>query len=186
VQASYTAFPKTGSLRTLLDVGWIRRELPFGEGSERRVLYRVADPFLTFWYRLVVQLASPLQFSDPRTVYAAHVASATVRRMARYWSRDGRTEIDLMAELDNDIFLFGDRRHWRKQLPSATFAITFLATCTEPAANPLSRPTQSRRASPLRADLGACFPVRTKQRGRLHRFFIGDMPGLPPMLLRQV
>jgi len=32
--------------------------------------------------------------------------------MARYWSRDGRTEIDLMAELGNGRFLFGECK-WR-------------------------------------------------------------------------
>jgi len=128
------------SLRTLLELGWIRRELPFGEHSERRAIYRVADPFLTFWYRFVAPLASDLQFSDPAVVYAAHVAprladymgwsvfeeicgqwlqrhakqrlGLTVRQMARYWSRDGRTEIDLVAELNHGAFLFGECK-WR-------------------------------------------------------------------------
>src|ERR1700728_2979841 len=126
----------SGSLRTLLELGWIRREFPFGESYERRALYRVADPFLTFWYRFVAPLASALQFSDPTTVYAAQVAprlseymgwsvfeeicgqwlqrnvqprlGLNVRQMARYWSRDGRTEIDLIAELDDGTFLFGE------------------------------------------------------------------------------
>jgi len=128
------------SLRTLLELGWIRRELPFGEQSERRAIYRVGDPFLTFWYRFVAPLTSDLQFSDPASVYAAHVAprladymgwsvfeeicgqwlqrhakqrlGLTVRKMARYWSRDGRTEIDLVAELDNGTFFFGECK-WR-------------------------------------------------------------------------
>lgn len=128
------------SLRTLLDLGWIRREFPFEERSERRALYRVADPFLTFWYRFVAPLASELQFSDPSAVYASRVAphladymgwavfeeicgqwiqrhakerlGLTVRQMARYWSRDGRTEIDLMAELNDGTFLFGECK-WR-------------------------------------------------------------------------
>jgi hypothetical protein len=128
------------SLRTLLELGWIRRELPFGEHSERRAIYRVADPFLTFWYRFVAPLGSDLQFSDPAAVYASHVAprladymgwsvfeeicgqwlqrhakqrlGLTVRQMARYWSRDGRTEIDLVAELDHETFLFGECK-WR-------------------------------------------------------------------------
>jgi uncharacterized protein len=132
--------PLSFSLRTLLDLGWIRRELPFGEHSERRAIYRVADPFLTFWYRFVAPLASDLQFADPYAVYAAHVAprladymgwsvfeeicgqwlqrhakqrlGLTVRQMARYWSRDGRTEIDLVAELDHGTFLFGECK-WR-------------------------------------------------------------------------
>jgi hypothetical protein len=123
-------------------LGWIRRELPFGEHSERRAIYRVADPFLTFWYRFVAPLASDLQFSDPAAVYASHVAprladymgwsvfeeicgqwlqrhakqrlGLTVRQMARYWSRDGRTEIDLVGELDHGTFLFGECK-WRAE-----------------------------------------------------------------------
>lgn len=85
-------------------------------------------------------LASNLQFSDPTAVYAAHVAprladymgwsvfeeicgqwlqrhakerlGLTIRQMARYWSRDGRTEIDLMAELNHGTYLFGECK-WR-------------------------------------------------------------------------
>jgi hypothetical protein len=132
----------SSSLRTLLELGWIRRELPFGERSDRRAIYRVADPFLTFWYRFVAPLASDLQFSDPTAVYASHVAPRlaaymgwsvfeeicaqwlqrhakqrfghTVCQMARYWSRDGRTEIDLVAELANGTFLFGECK-WRTE-----------------------------------------------------------------------
>ena len=132
----------SSSLRTLLELAWIRREFPFGERSDRRAIYRVADPFLTFWYRFVAPLASALQFSDPATVYARQVAprladymgwsvfeeicgqwlqrnaqprlGLSVREMARYWSRDGRTEIDLMAELDNGTFLFGECK-WRTE-----------------------------------------------------------------------
>jgi len=37
-----------------------------------------------------------------------------VRQMARYWSRDGRTEIDLMAELDDGTLLFGECK-WRTE-----------------------------------------------------------------------
>jgi hypothetical protein len=130
----------SSSLRTLLDLGWIRRELPFGERSDRRALYRVADPFLAFWYRFVAPLSSELQFSDPAAVYASRVApylsdymgwfvfeeicgqwlqrhaqqrlGLTLRQMARYWSRDNRTEIDLMAELEDGTFLFGECK-WR-------------------------------------------------------------------------
>jgi hypothetical protein len=34
--------------------------------------------------------------------------------MARYWSRDGRTEIDLIAELGDGTFLFGECK-WRTE-----------------------------------------------------------------------
>ena len=130
----------SSSLRALLELGWIRREFPFGERSDRRAIYRVADPFLTFWYRFVAPLASALQFSNPTKIYAEQVAprladymgwsvfeeicgqwlqrnaqqrlGLNVRQMSRYWSRDGRTELDLMAELDNETFLFGECK-WR-------------------------------------------------------------------------
>jgi hypothetical protein len=38
----------------------------------------------------------------------------SIREMARYWSRDGRTEIDLVAELDNGTLLFGECK-WRTE-----------------------------------------------------------------------
>ncbi len=132
----------SSSLRSLLELGWIRREFPFGERSDRRAIYRIADPFLTFWYRFVGPLASSLQFSDPRAVYERQVAPRLaeymgwsvfeqicaqwlerhaverlglhLRRMGRFWSRDGRTEIDLMAELDDGHYLFAECK-WRPQ-----------------------------------------------------------------------
>lgn len=123
-------------LRVLTELGWIRRELPFGGASDRRALYRVADPFLAFWYRFAVPLASELQFSDPARVYAERVApllpnymgwhvfeeichqwlrhhartglGLTIREMGRYWSRDGQVEIDVMAKTDGDTYLYGE------------------------------------------------------------------------------
>ena len=43
-------------LSRLIDLGYVRRELPFGEStrSTKRSLYRLDDPFLLFWYRFVV------------------------------------------------------------------------------------------------------------------------------------
>jgi AAA+ ATPase superfamily predicted ATPase len=127
-------------LRTLQELGWIGRELPFGEKSERRALYRITDPFLTFWYRFVAPLASALQFSDPKTIYAERIApnlaeymgsyvfeaiciqwlrryaeerfGLKLQNIARYWNRDGSTEIDIMATLDTGTFLFGECK-WR-------------------------------------------------------------------------
>ena len=134
----------SASLRSLLRLGWIRREFPFGEETERRALYRVADPFLTFWYRFIAPLASQLQFSDPRKVYEASVAprlndymgwsvfeqicgqwierhgeerfGLRVRKMARYWSRNGQTEIDRIAALEGGGYLFAECK-WRTHGP---------------------------------------------------------------------
>ncbi len=123
-------------LKTLQELGWIRRELPFGETSDRRALYQIADPFLAFWYRFIAPLASALQFADARQVYRTNVAphladymgwnmfenicgqwlqknaqerlGLSIQQMGRYWSRDGRLEIDIVAERTNGNFLFGE------------------------------------------------------------------------------
>ena len=131
-------------LRVLAELGWIRRELPFGETSDRRALYRVADPFLAFWYRFAVPFASELQFSDPMRVYEERIAphlpsymgwhvfeeicqqwlqrharerlGLAIREMGRYWSRDGQVEIDIMARLESDTYLYGECR-WSGNRP---------------------------------------------------------------------
>lgn len=116
------------SLRILISLGWLRREYPFEEDREKRALYRIADPFVTFWYRFVAPLSSALQFSDPAQVYAERVApfladymglyvfeeichqwlrrhageslGLTILDAGRWWSRDGRVELDIVARLD--------------------------------------------------------------------------------------
>ena len=48
-------------LSRLIDLGYVRRELPFGEStrSTKRSLDRLDDPFLLFWYRFVAPNRSP-------------------------------------------------------------------------------------------------------------------------------
>jgi len=50
-------------LEHLLDLGYVRREVPFGQSlrSTRRTLYRIDDPFMAFWYRLVLPHRSMLE-----------------------------------------------------------------------------------------------------------------------------
>lgn len=127
-------------LHTLQQLGWILREFPFGDSSERRALYQIADPFLSFWYRFDAPLSSALQFSDPNEVLADRVCpflsdymgrhvfedicaqwlrrsaserlGLTLHILGRYWSRDGGTKNDIVAELDSGTFLFGECK-WR-------------------------------------------------------------------------
>lgn len=131
-------------LKTLQELGWVRRELPFGDTTDRRALYQTSDPFLAFWYRFVAPLSSALQFSNPMQVYQERVAphladymgwnvfeqicaqwlrrygqerrGLAIQQMSRYWSRDGRTEIDLMAALEGGAYLFGECK-WSANSP---------------------------------------------------------------------
>jgi AAA+ ATPase superfamily predicted ATPase len=122
-------------LRTLITLGWMTREFPFGETSERRALYRIADPFLSFWYRYIAPLASALQFAAPQQIYDDRIApylsdymgwhvfeeicmqwlrrhaydrlGLLIQDAARYWSRDSQLEINIMARTDKG-YLYGE------------------------------------------------------------------------------
>lgn len=53
----------TRPLATLIDLGFVRRELPFGENvkSTKRTLYKINDPFLNFYFRFVIPNKSLLE-----------------------------------------------------------------------------------------------------------------------------
>ena len=66
-------------LAQLVDLGYVRRETPFGENekSSRRTLYKIGDPFLLFHFRFVQPNKSQLEVGGIRAV------AATVRKQ---WS----------------------------------------------------------------------------------------------------
>ena len=131
-------------LRTLIDLGWVRRELPFEETSEKRGLYQIADPFLWFWYRFVQPLAPSLPFADPAALYQSRVAPFLSDYMGRYvfeaicgqwlqrhaastlaldlagagrwWSRDGQVEMDILARRADGGYLLGECK-WSRNSP---------------------------------------------------------------------
>ena len=132
----------THPLNTLMDLEWIRKERSFGEATDRRSIYRLADPFLQFWYRFGVPLASAFRFEDPIAVFRRDVEprlddymgwsifedvctqwlqrrgraelGVHVREVARYWSRDGNNEIDQVAALADGTYLYGECK-WSAQ-----------------------------------------------------------------------
>lgn len=123
-------------LRTLVDLEWVVREYPFDQDSDRRAVYKIGDPFIRFWYRFVSALRSELEFQVAEDIYATRVEphlndymgiyafedicsqylrlagsrllNKHIRRAGRYWSRDGQLEIDVVAELDDGHYLFGE------------------------------------------------------------------------------
>jgi len=50
-------------LSFLIDIGYIRREVPYGEHprSSKRGLYKINDPFLSFWFTFVIPNKSRLE-----------------------------------------------------------------------------------------------------------------------------
>ncbi|MBN1837692.1 MAG: ATP-binding protein [Spirochaetales bacterium] len=124
----------------LIELGYVERHIPFGESlrSTRRTLYRLADPFLQYWYRFVQPNDSLLELDMVDQVYSriqdelpSHVAEVweqLARRSvptlapggvswgpaARWWGkdRDGNPlEIDVVAEsLDRSRLLVGEAK----------------------------------------------------------------------------
>jgi len=81
-------------LSRLIDLGYVRRELPFGEStrSTKRSLYRLDDPFLLFWYRFVAPNRSRLAHDliEPvRAEVAAHLAG----HVAEVWESLARDSV---------------------------------------------------------------------------------------------
>lgn len=139
-------------LSRLIDLGYVRREVPFGESvrSTRRSLYRLDDPFLLFWYRFVAPNRSRLELDLIDSVQAdvlarlpghvaevwewlarrsaPHLATAGVRwnPASRWWGRDaGGTplEIDVVAESsDRRHLLLGEAKWSDRADPAALLA----------------------------------------------------------------
>jgi len=116
--------------QTLMELGWIERQKPFGEDSAKRSIYAITDHFINFCHRFVLPLAGALEFRSADEVYAARVGpymsdymgryvfedicvqylrrqaanrhGLAVERAGRYWSRDGSVEIDIVGDLEGD------------------------------------------------------------------------------------
>jgi len=61
----------TRPLATLIALGYVRRELPFGESlkSTKRTLYKLSDPFLNFYFTFVLPNKSLLEMGLIEKVY---------------------------------------------------------------------------------------------------------------------
>ncbi len=117
----------TRPLGHLIELGYIHRELPWGESlrSTKRTLYRLSDPFLLFYYRFVLPYQSMLELGQTQSVLAqvkkdfpAHcggiwedlarrsvpfsrIADTDWSVAARWWGQDvqrQQVEVDVVAE----------------------------------------------------------------------------------------
>jgi len=130
----------TRPLANLIQLGYIKRELPFGESlrSNKRTLYKLEDPFLQFWYRIVLPNQSLLEQDLITEVHQAskqqivahtseiweelarestsrlEIAGRRWKPASRWWGKGCNgipMEIDVMAEsLDGDALLFGEAK----------------------------------------------------------------------------
>ncbi|MFH0777436.1 MAG: ATP-binding protein [Candidatus Eisenbacteria bacterium] len=130
----------TRPLSLLLELGLVHREVPFGVSrrNNKKSLYRIADPFLAFWFRFVEPNRSRLEAGSTDSVareieksagaHYGEIWETLVRRSiprssiagiewqpAHKWWGDGtdksRLEIDVVAEsLDGKSLLLGEAK----------------------------------------------------------------------------
>lgn len=138
----------TRPLANLIDLGYVRRELPFGESAKttKRTLYKLDDPFLQFHFRFVHAHRSMLELGLTHAVetvvkesMSSHVSDAWealaresapfVRpggiqwgAAARWWGpgTDGKPlELDVVAEsMDRTSLLVGEAK-WKSSRADA-------------------------------------------------------------------
>jgi uncharacterized protein len=133
----------TRPLSNLIELGYVRKEAPFGEAerSTKRTLYRLNDPFLSFYFRFLQPNRSLLELGiiEPvedalRRAFPAHVGAiwetlarwsvpflelgqSRWRPAARWWGSRGAMEIDIVAEsLDGKSILLGEAK-WSDKEP---------------------------------------------------------------------
>lgn len=138
----------TRPLSNLIELGYVGRDVPFGEGerSTKRTLYRLRDPFLSFYFRFVQPNRSLLELGITEPVeerlgqdFAAHVSGvweALARRSvpfltlgetrwgaaARWWgaAQGAPMELDVVAEsLDGKSVLVGEAK-WSDKAPGGS------------------------------------------------------------------
>jgi len=135
--------PSTSLSRTLsflLELKYIRREIPFGESvrSTKKTLYKIDDPFLNFWFTFIApdksrielgltsQAINEIRLKMP--IYTSAVWEELCRHAVpflfpdkkfnpamRWWGRgiDGSTmEIDVIAESADKKFLLAGEVKW--------------------------------------------------------------------------
>jgi AAA+ ATPase superfamily predicted ATPase len=123
-------------LERLEDLGYVTAVHPLGAGGpEGRASYRIADPFFRFWFRYLAGNRSRLEsgrvdevLADLDNVmgwafeqccrqwaasYADEAALGRPREIGSWWSRDGRTEVDVVGVRVHRDVLVGSCK-WRR------------------------------------------------------------------------
>lgn len=97
-------------LAQLVDLGYLRRETPFGENekSTRRTLYKIADPFLLFHFRFLQPNKSQLEVGAVRAV-AAKVSKQFSLHVSAVWEELARASVPLSGI---GGYEWGQARRW--------------------------------------------------------------------------
>jgi AAA+ ATPase superfamily predicted ATPase len=102
------------SLTRLLDMGLIAREVPYGdlEKSSKRALYRIKDPFLHLWFRVVAPHRALLA-SAPKQVRVSQYAKHRPQLLGAAWEELCREAVSRQIVSDPHLSWMPAQRYWR-------------------------------------------------------------------------
>ena len=109
-------------LASLIEMGFVRRETPFGSSpkSGKRSLYRIDDPFLRLWFRVVAPHRAALAEAPRETrLQIWHRYRPGLEAYA--WEELCRMAVPLLHRIDGPIARFGPfepaQRYWHGNAP---------------------------------------------------------------------
>lgn len=156
----------TRSIQRLLDLDLIEREIPFGadEQKSKRTLYKIKDPFIRFWFKIVApqrsflmqarnnQRREYLQQSIQQMLSLAweDLARSSVpflslwkedhfKQAGRYWHKND-PEWDILAESLDKKGLFIGEAKWISKIPSANWIYSTVEQLKKKGIPPCARP----------------------------------------------
>ena len=109
-------------LASLVEMQLVRRETPFGSSpkSGKRSLYRIADPFLRLWFRVVAPHRAALA-EAPRETRLHYWHRHRNSLEAQAWEELSRMSVPMLHRADLPLARYGPfepaRRYWRGNAP---------------------------------------------------------------------
>ena len=109
-------------LASLVEMGLVRRETPFGASpkSSKRSLYRIDDPFLRLWFRVVASHRAALT-EAPRETRLHYWRRYRTSLEAHAWEELCRMAVPMLHRVDTPLARFGPfepaQRYWRGNAP---------------------------------------------------------------------
>lgn len=112
LQTSATSLSR--NLKQLQELGYIRREVPYGknEKSSKKAIYRLADPFLRLWFRVVAPHRGSLQATS-KAARLALLDKVWPQLRAEAWEDLCRLAVPYLRLFDCEWHAAG--RHWAVQ-----------------------------------------------------------------------
>lgn len=143
--AGITASACANYIRSLIELGWIRKETPYGDVRSKKTIYSLDDNMYRFWYRYIPPNISRIERRREEAVYEkikadystymgpifeeickqylwrladAEKLPVDVENLGRWWGPDPQTKSEQEIDIvgaEGDVYLFGECK-WSEEL----------------------------------------------------------------------